>query len=109
MNQYALPQVDALTLKTWLDRGDVLLIDVREKEEYAEERIAGARLVPLSTFSPGQLSDERERHVILQCLGGGRSARALGLLAEAGFERLHSLHGGITAWKAAGLPTERGG
>jgi rhodanese-related sulfurtransferase len=104
----AVPPIDPTTLKTWLDEGRVVLIDVRESHEHAEERIAGAKLVPLSTFDPARLAAERGRHVVLHCLAGSRSARALATLAQAGFERLHNLHGGIIAWKAAGLPTVRG-
>lgn len=108
MDQHVIPEIDPLTLKTLLDRGEVLLVDVRERDEYAEERIRGAKLVPLSTFSPDQLAAEKGKPMVLQCLGGGRSARALSVLAQAGFERLHNLQGGIMAWKAAGLPTESG-
>jgi rhodanese-related sulfurtransferase len=108
MKADAVPPVDPLTLKTWLDQGRVVLIDVREHDEHVDERIPGARLVPLSAFDPARLAEERDSHVVLHCLGGGRSARALGVLAQAGFERLHNLDGGIMAWKAAGLPTIRG-
>lgn len=108
MDQFAVPPVDPTTLKSWLDQGLVVLIDVRERDEHAEERIPGARLAPLSTFDPTALAADKDRHIVLHCLVGGRSARALAMLAGAGFGQLHNLDGGIMAWKAAGLPTESG-
>ena len=41
-------EVDAATLSRWLEGGQALLIDVREPDEHARERIAGARNVPLA-------------------------------------------------------------
>ena len=51
-------EIDAATLKGWLERGEALLVDVREPSEHASERIPGARLVPLSTFAPAQVQVE---------------------------------------------------
>ena len=45
--------VEATTLKMWLEQGEALLIDVREPLEYAAEHIPDAQLLPLSTFDPG--------------------------------------------------------
>lgn len=43
--------VDASTLKQWLEAQQVILVDVREPSEYAEERISNAIPIPLSTFA----------------------------------------------------------
>lgn len=91
--------ITALDLKTRLDRREPLvLIDVREPHEAAICRIEGARLIPLSTL-PEHLHelDQTKTH-ILHCKSGARSARAVELLIEAGFTRVHNLRGGILAW-----------
>jgi rhodanese-related sulfurtransferase len=87
-----------------LASGKAVLIDVREPAEYANERIPGALLLPLSTFDPAHLpADGKE--VILHCGGGGRSSRAAGQILASGAAKAAHLAGGLRAWKAAGLPT----
>lgn len=97
-------QLDAPTVKAMVDRGDAILIDVREPDEHARERIAGARLMPLSSFDPMRVAASGARAVILHCASGARSARAAALLAAAGMSDVAHLKGGITAWKHAGFP-----
>ena len=53
-------QIKAAAAKTLLDRGDAVLIDVREPDEHAQERIEGARLAPLSRFDQASLEGERQ-------------------------------------------------
>ena len=88
----------------WLAERAVVLIDVREPDEYALERIHGALLFPLSTFDPKSLPDSGPRKIVLQCGSGMRSAKALAACKVAGVEIAGHLAGGIRAWKEAGLP-----
>lgn len=90
----------------WLRNGEILLVDVREANEYAFERIHGALLFPLSTFDPGALPAEG-RKLVLQCGSGKRSLMAAHKLQAAGHAQLTHLAGGLQAWKAAGLPVIR--
>lgn len=89
----------------WLAERAILLIDVREPDEYAVERIHGALLYPLSTFDPMALPDPGERKIVFQCGSGMRSAKAMAAAADAGIPFAGHLAGGIQAWKKAGLPT----
>ena len=57
-------------------RHEIVLIDVREPQEYAVERIHGALLFPLSTFDPAALPFSHQRPLVLQCGSGKRSARS---------------------------------
>ena len=82
----------------------IVLIDVREPQEYVNERIHGALLFPLSTFDPGALP-VGERPVVLHCGSGKRSAVAVAKCMEAGVPVTRHLKGGILAWKQARLPT----
>ena len=89
----------------WLAERSIVLIDVREPQEYAAERIHGALLYPLSTFDPLVLRDLGDRKIVLHCGSGMRSAKALAACEAAGVAIASHLKGGIQAWKAAGLPT----
>ncbi len=86
-------------------RHEIVLVDVREPQEYAAERIPGALLFPLSTFDPASLPFSDGRPVVLHCGSGKRSAAALAACATAGVPVRQHMQGGIGAWKAAGLPT----
>jgi rhodanese-related sulfurtransferase len=91
-------------LNTMLQRDEVLLVDVREPDEFAAGHIAGAVNLPLSVFSPRNIPDAHGRTVVLQCAGGKRSGMALERCGEAQSAVDTHLEGGIGAWKAAGLP-----
>ena len=83
----------------------VLLVDVREPNEYAAERIPGAVLFPLSTFDPTALPSPEACDIIFHCKAGGRSAKAVEMCLAKGIAHTRHLAGGFDAWKAAGLPT----
>ena len=100
--------VEAPTLKVWLERGEALLIDVREPSEYAAEHIPDARLLPLSTFDPVRVPQEAGKKVVLHCVMGMRSAQAGQKLLDAGFTTVYNFRGGVQAWKDAGYATARG-
>jgi rhodanese-related sulfurtransferase len=90
-----------------LTAGDILLIDVREPKETDAERIPGALLAPLSQFDPINLPDPRGRTVVFTCGSGVRSIKAAEIAQAAGLGYDAHLAGGLKAWKAAGLPTEK--
>jgi rhodanese-related sulfurtransferase len=101
----AVRPVDAATLKRWLERGDAVLVDIREPNEYAREHVLGARHVPLSGFDPGDFADDHDKIGVFHCASGRRTTAAAGQLKAAGFREVYCLQGGLLAWKAAGLPT----
>ena len=100
----ALAELSPTELRSQLDAGTVLLIDVREPHEYEAERIPGALLFPLTTFDAARLPPDGERRLVFQCGTGKRSAQAAGKRLDAGAPRAAHLAGGIGAWKGAGLP-----
>ena len=87
-----------------LNAHEILLVDVREPDEYAAQRIAGALLFPLSTLDVLALPPDGPRRLVFQCGSGKRSAQAAKARLAAGAARVAHLAGGIGAWKAAGLP-----
>jgi sulfur-carrier protein adenylyltransferase/sulfurtransferase len=95
----ALPEIAPQELAAKLARGDDFdLIDVREVQEYEIARIDGARLIPLGQVTEALPSLDRTREVVVMCKSGIRSARAVRLLQNAGFNRVWNLAGGITRW-----------
>ena len=103
------PSVRDLTpaeIERGLAEGRMLLVDVREPNETALERIPGSVLVPLSTFDPADIPDPGGREVVFSCRSGRRSVTASLAAQEQGFAYGSHLAGGILAWKSAGLPTE---
>ena len=84
---------------------DVQLIDVREPDEHAAGRIAGARLIPLGTQTATADSLRRDAPLVFICRSGARSAMATDAFAGAGYEAFN-LDGGLQAWASAGLPLE---
>jgi rhodanese-related sulfurtransferase len=100
--------VEATTLKMWLERREALLIDVREPSEYAAEHIPDAQLLPLSTFDPARVPQEAGKKVVLHCVMGKRSEQAGQKLLDAGFTTVYNFRGGVQAWKDAGYTTTRG-
>jgi sulfur-carrier protein adenylyltransferase/sulfurtransferase len=95
----AVPEITPSELATRLARGDdVDLIDVREPHEWEIARIPGARLIPLGTLAEALPTLDRTREIVVHCKGGGRSARAVRQLLDAGFVNVTNLAGGITRW-----------
>lgn len=84
----------------------VLFVDVREAEEFAESRIPGAKLLPLSEFAARVAELPKDEPVVLYCRSGGRSAQAAAWLAAKGHAEVLNLEGGILAWYRAGLPLD---
>jgi sulfur-carrier protein adenylyltransferase/sulfurtransferase len=85
---------------------DLVVIDVREGDEYAQGAIAGSKFIPR-----GLLESNIAMHVpdpsvpiVLYCAGGARSALAAKTLRDMGYTDVTSLRGGFGRWKNEGLP-----
>jgi sulfur-carrier protein adenylyltransferase/sulfurtransferase len=93
-------EITATELKNRMDAGeDIQLIDVRQPDEHAFAKIEGAKLIPLGDIVKriGEIDPTRE--TVVHCKAGGRSAKAIAALQNAGFKgNLKNLKGGITAW-----------
>lgn len=102
-----LPEIDARGAYARLEAHQATLIDVREPDEHARERIVMASLQPLSSFRAEHARPTQGQCTIIHCKSGRRSAEAT-RTALAGLPAgtpVYTLKGGIEAWKAAGLPT----
>jgi rhodanese-related sulfurtransferase len=89
-----------------LMRDGAVLVDIREADEHARERIPGARhhaLSRIDTENPVRPGDDV---LVFHCRSGARTrANAPRLLAAGAGCQTYLLEGGIEAWKQAGLPT----
>ena len=95
-----------------LDRGERFhFIDVREDDEYACDRAAGARHIGRGILERDveTLIPEKDAAIVLYCGGGYRSALAADNLQRMGYTNVVSMDGGIRAWREAGFPIEMGG
>ena len=88
---------------------DVVLLDVREKDEVRTGYINGAISVPrgfLEMQVTGQIPDT-DQDVVVYCAGGVRSLLAGRIMREMGYQNVSSMAGGITKWKEDGYPIVR--
>ena len=82
----------------------IIIIDVRSQEEYAEKHIPGAINIPLDELESHSIKLSREAMIITVCgKGGGRSAQGAALLKQIGFINAKFLCGGTLGWYARQL------
>ncbi len=108
VNVNALPaNVTVAQTKALLGRSDVVILDVREQQEYDEGHIPGVKLIPTGQV-PNRLNEiPKDKPVIVTCRTGNRSASVTRLLRERGYTNVHNMEGGIVAWQGAGYPVEK--
>ncbi len=83
-----------------------VLIDVRESDEHARERIQGAINLPLSLIDEAGLAAHRGRTVLFHCKSGARTAANASRLAMTtnGACEAFIVEGGLEAWRKEGFP-----
>ena len=85
---------------------NVVILDVRKADEFAEGHITGAILIDQfqSDFlEQAQAKLPKDKTIAIYCRSGRRSANAAGKLADVGYKCVN-LKGGILAWKEANMP-----
>jgi adenylyltransferase/sulfurtransferase len=96
VNEWETTSVD---LKKRIDAGDdVLILDVREPNEYQICRIPGSVLIPLGELPRRYAELPKDKDIVAHCKMGGRSAKATEFLQSVGFKRVKNLRGGILDW-----------
>lgn len=100
--------VEELAARLGDARDAPLVIDVRQRDEYARGHVPGA-LHMMAGDLPDRLSElPRDRPIVTICEVGYRSSVAAGLLERAGFVDVTWIDTGLPAWRRAGYPIERG-
>jgi len=84
---------------------NLLVVDVRTPQEYAQGHLKAATNIPLSDLPLRIGGLDRNRSILVYCQTGVRSAQAATMLVNAGFTQVYDMEGGLTAWINAGYPT----
>lgn len=90
-----------------MQRGDAVLIDVREEDDWREDHAKGAKHLERGTIEleiEEQVPDPKTP-IICYCGGGSRSALVAESLQKMGYENVRSMAGGFRSWKESGLPS----
>src|SRR6201747_1894814 len=104
-------EVDPSEVKSTLSNGNgVVLVDVRESDEWDAGHIPGAKHIArgyLESRVEGVVGNDRDQRVVIYCASGQRSALAANTLKSLlGYENVASMNGGITLWKDRGYDVE---
>ena len=101
-------EVGNLNVTHLINHKNALLLDIREAKEFEGGKLPDAVHIPLSQLDAraSELAKMSGRPVVIYCSRGQRSRSASAALVKLGFAEIYSLHGGIKAWKDAGLPVE---
>ena len=86
--------------KEMVDSQEVIILDVREQDEYDSGHIPGAVLLPVGTIddtTAAQVIPEKDSTVLVYCRSGNRSKTASAALADLGYTNIYEL-GGINTW-----------
>ena len=89
-----------------INREKAVVVDVCEPGEFAAGHIVGSKNIPLADLSAKLATAVKNKGLplILVCQSGARSGRAMAAAKTLGYAQVHSLGGGLAAWKSAGLP-----
>lgn len=101
--------LDVKEFARYIERDNVLLVDVRTAEEYAAGHLRGVDHhidVRDANFSKEYQQLPKDKRIALYCRGGGRSKQAAGLMAGNGY-KVVELSGGYNAWVEAGKDVEK--
>jgi rhodanese-related sulfurtransferase len=93
-----------------INQEKAVVIDVCEVHEYAAGHVSGAKHIPLAQLA-SKLPDvvkNKDLPVIFVCQSGMRSSSATRIAKGLGYLKAQSLGGGLSSWRAASLPVEKG-
>jgi len=93
-----------------IENPSILFLDVRTEREFKSSplgRIKGAKHIHISDLQNrvGELSDYKDKEIIVYCLVGIRSARGSDFLAENGFSKVNNMLGGMELWNQSSEET----
>lgn len=109
-------EIDVIKTSLTMKDKSILLIDVREPDEYLKGHVKGSINIPRGVLEfrtdknyPGSVPELENRSVdiVLYCRSGARSALAAKTMGMLGFSSVVSMAGGFLAWEAAQLPIEK--
>lgn len=86
------------------------VVDVRAPGDFSGGHVIGARNIPAAELDgrTPELDKYKQQPLLVYCQNGQTSRGSAGLLSKRGFEQVHTLKGGLAAWKQEQFPLERG-
>lgn len=93
--------------KTMIDKGGIVVVDVRTPQEYSAGHLQGAILANVNdpNFEANIKKISKDKKVLVYCAAGGRSANASGKMSSWGWKNVWNMTGGYSSWSSAGMPT----
>jgi len=101
MKENTYTQISQEAAKEMMDTQDVIILDVRETDEYNAGHIVNAVLLPVGTITEASASaviPEKDSVVLVYCRSGNRSKTASAALVELGYTNVYEF-GGINTWE----------
>ena len=89
------------------ERGQALLVDIREPDEHATGVAAGAKLLPMGQLLSRAAELPRDRPVLLICNTQNRSRATYDALRERGYTNVRYVNGGMSEWARRGWPISK--
>lgn len=104
------PQVGPTEAVQLINRREALVLDVRDKADFAAGHIPNARNIPLPELDARlrEIEKFKARPIVINCQSGARAAGVCAMLGKNGFAEVFSLRGGIGGWAEASLPVVKG-
>ncbi len=100
--------MSVLDLKTKLEKGEVVLLDVREPNEWQEDGIIeGAKLIFFADLPEKTDSLPKDKPIAVTCSVGNRTSTAVSILERTGYKNVSNVLGGMTAWTRLGYPVKK--
>lgn len=94
-------EITTADLRTRVDAGEkIVLLDVRQPEEFAEQHIPNSILIPLGELPErlDEIEEYRDKEIVVICRSGNRSGQACMFLTMSGFENVLNMRGGMLQW-----------
>lgn len=101
--------IDTLEATQLMNRGQMLVLDIRDGPDFATGHLPRARHIPMGELSKrvDEIGKFKDKPVIVTCRNGSRAGAAARFLRKAGFTTVYQLKGGLAAWQQASLPLEK--
>ena len=98
--------VSAQELVNLVNREDAVVVDVRDRKEFEQGHIPHAVNIPYASLDSrmSELSDYKERPIVITCKMGQHAGQAGTSLRKQGFENVSRLSGGLAEWRNQNLP-----
>lgn len=102
--------ISPLIAVTKMNGENIVVLDVRDPQEFQKSHIENAINVPLGSLQEKLTSLEKykKQALLVNCQTGARSVSACKMLTKAGFENVYNLLGGIQSWEDYKLPIKNG-